>query len=241
MPTIENKPCVRFCSDHKYHCAKCYRALTYSPANLCSRPQDIPNYCRVCFKPPEKHTNINFDKKCDDCYALYTGKHTCDGLMKMLVSKHKEKETTANANEISSKLAVGDMELAYCNKCIQMTNHNGATCLKCPAKEGLGSSKLTSKVRLNSSKEDWREDFHNKFDSLRTKKDTQLGDNPVLMGFLTTYISHLLESERREMVDGIEKMRKPDTKEHILATYGEGHLEFNRAIDSVIALMNSKK
>ena len=47
------KPCKmtpEYCSAHKYHCGKCNRPLTYSPANYASRPTDIPNPCENCFK-----------------------------------------------------------------------------------------------------------------------------------------------------------------------------------------------
>lgn len=47
------KPCdkdIKDCTKHKYHCAKCNTAVSYSPANYASRPQDIPNWCLKCQK-----------------------------------------------------------------------------------------------------------------------------------------------------------------------------------------------
>jgi hypothetical protein len=46
---IEYKdPCKKGCLTHRYHCGDCNRALSYSPANYCSRPADIPNPCPKC-------------------------------------------------------------------------------------------------------------------------------------------------------------------------------------------------
>ena len=46
---IEYKdPCKKGCLNHRYHCGDCNRALSYSPANYCSRPADIPNPCPKC-------------------------------------------------------------------------------------------------------------------------------------------------------------------------------------------------
>lgn len=42
------KPCKKNCLEHKYHCAKCNTAISYSPANYASRLQDIPNPCAKC-------------------------------------------------------------------------------------------------------------------------------------------------------------------------------------------------
>lgn len=43
-------PCWKGCHMHKYHCAKCNTAVSYSPANYASRPSDIPNQCLYCKK-----------------------------------------------------------------------------------------------------------------------------------------------------------------------------------------------
>lgn len=42
------QPCKEKCLEHKYHCVKCNTAVSYSPANYASRPQDIPNWCEYC-------------------------------------------------------------------------------------------------------------------------------------------------------------------------------------------------
>lgn len=46
------KPCDKGCLNHKYHCCKCNTAVSYSPANYASRPQDIPNWCEYCLSTP---------------------------------------------------------------------------------------------------------------------------------------------------------------------------------------------
>jgi len=45
--------CRKGCPLHKYHCGKCYKPLTFSPANYASRPHDIPNPCKRCFPPQQ--------------------------------------------------------------------------------------------------------------------------------------------------------------------------------------------
>lgn len=47
---------------------------------------------RKVMKSTHKTPNLpkaNQEKVCPDCMAHYTGQHECDGLMKMLVRKHK--------------------------------------------------------------------------------------------------------------------------------------------------------
>ena len=48
--------CKKGCLEHRYHCAKCYFPLTYSPANYASRPEDIVNWCENC--------NLKIEEKC---------------------------------------------------------------------------------------------------------------------------------------------------------------------------------
>lgn len=49
METKEyQEPCLEGCLEHKYHCAKCNTAVSYSPQNFASRPQDIINQCLNC-------------------------------------------------------------------------------------------------------------------------------------------------------------------------------------------------
>lgn len=50
-----------------------------------------------------------------------------------------------------------------------------------------------------------------------------------------------LEDYKKELVEEIEGMKKPFTPAGFLDTYGEGHLEFNRAIEKIVALIKSKK
>ncbi len=45
------EPCehdIKDCPKHKYHCGRCNTPISYSPANYCSRPEDIPNQCEYC-------------------------------------------------------------------------------------------------------------------------------------------------------------------------------------------------
>ena len=50
LAKTEKVECSKGCLKHKYHCGVCNAPLTYSPANYCSRPSDIPNECTNCHK-----------------------------------------------------------------------------------------------------------------------------------------------------------------------------------------------
>ncbi len=54
MKNEYKEPCKEKCLEHKYHCVKCNTAVSYSPANFTSRPNDIPNFCEYCTVKPQE-------------------------------------------------------------------------------------------------------------------------------------------------------------------------------------------
>lgn len=64
------KKCKEGCLEHKYHCAKCGTAVTYSPANYASRPEDIPNPCEFCFHTPTKNELKDWEEEFDEKFIV---------------------------------------------------------------------------------------------------------------------------------------------------------------------------
>jgi hypothetical protein len=81
--------CEKGCLKHKYHCGVCNFSLTYSPANYCSRPSDIPNPCENC-KVEEKAEcwEDRFDLEMDDCLVVHV--YDTDQFKKMKEFVRKE-------------------------------------------------------------------------------------------------------------------------------------------------------
>lgn len=57
---------------------------------------------------------------------------------------------------------------------------------------------------------------------------------------IKSFISTLRKEDREALVKDIEGMKKENTREHILATYGEGHKEYNNALSDIINLIRGK-
>lgn len=70
-------------------------------------------------------------KKCPDCLANYTGQHECFGLMKMLVTHHKEKQNG---------------RCKYCNRTLDVPSWTTCDKKECIKKRGqLKRKKLLKK------------------------------------------------------------------------------------------------
>lgn len=54
-------------------------------------------------KKPMSKKDITVVKKCEECWAHYTGEHECFGLMKMLVQHHKNKNENRNNGRNGSR------------------------------------------------------------------------------------------------------------------------------------------
>ena len=52
--------------------------------------------------------------KCPDCYAHYTGKHECVGLMKMIVGEHKKRHPLGVQCGVKMLALTSVDELYYC-------------------------------------------------------------------------------------------------------------------------------
>lgn len=97
-------PCKIHCLDHKYHCAKCNTAMSYSPANYSSRMQDIPNMCLFCKlnppTPPQKESE-EWEEKWENSLMWQRHPDVIKGFIKKVLHLQRQSILKMITDEIS--------------------------------------------------------------------------------------------------------------------------------------------